>query len=740
MAEGLSDDEIDALAGAFFEPVAARHLLESAGLDRADHPGWETARIFWGEVSRLLGSGAVPDGRRRLLAEAAAAYPANEVFAATGATDDPARRRPGGEGRGWPVRGLADPFALGVHPAIDAGAAAAGLPPLPAYIVRKHDAELRKLVARAAGGASVIAVLVGESSTGKTRACWEAVQTLPEGWRLWHPISPEMARDRLTLIGARTVVWLDETQHYLRAGPEELGEQVAAGLRELLGDPDRGPVLVLGTIWPEYWAALTHPPRPGQADPHAQARNFLAGKHLTVPTRFTAQEIAALQATAGSDPRLADAQVHAADGQITQYLASAPELLARYDTAPPAARAVIEAAMDARRLGHGPDLPRALLENAAPGYLTDQQRDALDNDWFDQALGYTAVPCHGARGPLTPIRPRSGQPVPAQPCYRLVDYLEQHARGLRRTLPAAATLWDALAAHATPNDAARFAASAERRFLYRHAVLFFRRAAEPLLQLAADPGDQSDLDLLLLIDLYRPAVNNLIRLLTWRGDVDGLRALAGANAWSASWSAKGALARLLAERENVDGLRFRAHPGDVEAAFWQDELRAEGEMADTDTLIYWAGKALAQNMVNKLRGPADAGDRDAAEQLAHYLAELGDVDGLRARADTGDGAAARQLASILAERGQLPEAEHLLRVLADTGDDIAEFRLANLLTEHGRLTEAEQIVRGLVNAGDLYAHGQLIKLLDKQGRRSEAERLWRLGLNPDGSIASGLAG
>jgi hypothetical protein len=33
----------------------------------------------------------------------------------------------------------------------------------------------------------------------------------------------------------------------------------------------------------------------------------------------------------------------------------------------PAAKALIEAAMDARRLGHSPALPHALLEAAAPG-------------------------------------------------------------------------------------------------------------------------------------------------------------------------------------------------------------------------------------------------------------------------------------------------------------------------------------------------------------------------------------
>jgi hypothetical protein len=35
-------------------------------------------------------------------------------------------------------------------------------------------------------------------------------------------------------------------------------------------------------------------------------------------------------------------------------------------------------------------LPRAFLEAAAPGYLTDTEWELLDHDWLEQALGYTA--------------------------------------------------------------------------------------------------------------------------------------------------------------------------------------------------------------------------------------------------------------------------------------------------------------------------------------------------------------
>jgi len=53
-----------------------------------------------------------------------------------------------------------------------------GLPILPPYVPREHDQVLDQVVAAAADGRSGIAVLVGGSSTGKTRACWEALALL----------------------------------------------------------------------------------------------------------------------------------------------------------------------------------------------------------------------------------------------------------------------------------------------------------------------------------------------------------------------------------------------------------------------------------------------------------------------------------------------------------------------------------------------------------------------------------
>ena len=157
---------------------------------------------------------------------------------------------------GWPLDEVTDPFVLEVHRPVQPEDAPPGLPLLPPYVPREHDQVLGQVVRAAAGGRSGIAVLVGGSSTGKTRACWEALALLRDQdppWRLWHPIDPsrpDAALRELPGIGPRTVVWLNEAQFYLDPADAGLGERVAAGLRELLRDPGRAPVLVLATMWP----------------------------------------------------------------------------------------------------------------------------------------------------------------------------------------------------------------------------------------------------------------------------------------------------------------------------------------------------------------------------------------------------------------------------------------------------------------------------------------------------------
>lgn len=96
---------------------------------------------------------------------------------------------------------------------------------------------------------------------------------------------------------------------------------------------------------------------------------------------------------------------------MTQDLAGALELLNRYQHASPAAKALLEAAMDARRLGVGPHIPQAFLTDAATEYLTDTDYDQLTDGWAEQALAELAELVHGKQPPYAAQPPNSTAPV-----------------------------------------------------------------------------------------------------------------------------------------------------------------------------------------------------------------------------------------------------------------------------------------------------------------------------------------
>jgi hypothetical protein len=375
---------------------------------------------------------------------------------------------------------VTDPFALEVHQPVQFAAESSDLPVLPLYVPRDHDLALERVVSAAADGNSRIAVLVGGSSTGKTRACWEALELLRDrkpGWRLWHPMDPsrpEAALRELSSVGPRTVVWLNEAQFFLDVTTDGLGERVAAGLRELLGDPGRAPVLVLATLWPEFWHRLTVRPPVGELDLHAQARELLVGRDITVPAAFTSAQLHEL--IRSRDPRLAMAGAASRDGQVVQFLAGAPVMAARYRNAPSGAAALISAAMDGRRLGMGVALPLTFLAEAAPGYLSDDEWDGLGEDWLENSLTYAVASSNGTRGPLARIRPRHISRPTSETVYRLADYLDEYGRRNRcREIPPE-SFWNAAASLNDPNSLISLAAGAEQRGLFRNAACLRKRA------------------------------------------------------------------------------------------------------------------------------------------------------------------------------------------------------------------------------------------------------------------------
>lgn len=388
---------------------------------------------------------------------------------------------------GRPLAEIIDPFELEVHRSITL-TEVTGLPALPPYVRRMHDRELAEIVQRAIHGESAMAILVAGSSAGKTRTLWESLSLLRDAgeWRLWHPLAPtrHQALDDLAQVKARTVVWLNEFQEYLPGGDGAESETIAVALDRLLGDPDRAPVLVLGTLWPDHHARLCK-------NPASQIRKLLEGKVIAVPEAFTGQDLVTLSEIADADPRLARALKKAEDGQVTQYLAGGPELVNWYlYSSSPAARAVVDVAIDARRMGHQNALPYALLREAAPSYMASVDWDRVEENWLEQALAETSTPRKGTRGAVTRVHStqrtvrrrrraisalgESG--VDAEPLFQLADYLDQYGRAQREGHVPPLGFWEAVARNSHPQDLIALGDSAWKLLLYRDAAQLWKNA------------------------------------------------------------------------------------------------------------------------------------------------------------------------------------------------------------------------------------------------------------------------
>ena len=566
----------------------------------------------------------------------------------------------------------ADLRRLGVHAAISVDGVPDEVPPQ--YVPRDVDTAEHGVQAKVAAAADRggFVLLVGGSSVGKTRTAVEAVQTLLPHWWLMHPAGPAEASALAMAPSPRTVVWLDELQRYLD------GEHGLTGavVRALLGAPH--PIVIISTLWPDWYTAYTTLPVSRDADPHAREREVLdLAEVVRIGPEFSPAEQDRARAAAARDPRLKKALESAGYG-LTQTLAAAPQLVACWEdarTADPYAWAVLTAALDAARLGGRAPLSAEFLRAAAPGYITSVQRAEAPSDWFEQALTGTQRKLHGAAAALSP----SAADMRQVAGYIPADYLIQHASRERNYERVPASTWDAFISYIRdPADTARFADSARNRLLYRYAI--------PLYRHAADAGEEG-------------AAMGLAGLLAKRGDLDGLRARADAGDRAAAYQ--------LAQLDDLNGLRARADAGDEFAA---------GRLAD---LLAMYGE------LDELRTRADAGDTAAVGRLDRLLEKRGDVDGLRARADAGDEFAAGRLADLLEKRGDLDGAVQVLRALADAGDEDAARRLTGWLALRGDLDGLAQILRGRADAGDEDAARWLAELLAERGDLDGAEQILR---------------
>ncbi|WP_280685545.1 tetratricopeptide repeat protein [Kitasatospora sp. MAA19] len=666
---------------------------------------------------------------------------------------------------------LRDPFALHVHRVIEEPGAPPGPP---AYLARAHDLTLADILG-ATGSSAVLIVLVGSSSTGKTRAAFEAVHRFLPEWRLHHPISPTKPEALWHAVGdptlaPRTVLWLDELSEYL--SPQG-GERAAAALAEALHTSQH--LVAIATIWPEDWERLTIDPSPGSPAPHPQARALLKGsaQRVDISVDFALEEVRAL---AELDPRVRQAlEATGSTGKVTQYLAAGYALLERQkalQASHPGAWAILTAAVDARRLGGPASLPEKFLEVASPRYLDPQDWGSLPDNWFPASSEVLTHMVRGAARPLARIRPYPDE-EPSPPSFLLADYLADHGRQERRFTSPPNSFWLAVD---ELNDVAalrRMGGSALASGRRKHAARILRNAAhkddpwaiaiwakwlwelgetvraEKLFQKAANLGNSSALNRWgesLWESGDHERAGELYERATAAGSDRSIRD------WAESASKEGNF-------KLADALFQRAHDnGDPWALWWwaascikRGDLARAADLAELSATS--AGQAPSVWWVRTLW---DAGRRQRAEELLTQAIDDGRPEALWRWAEqlwgsseheravelfeksvaAGDKHALRRWASACWRAGDRPQAEVLLNRAVEAGDNIALWWWAQNLWDAGEHESSELLYLKAANAGHWPdVARQWSAALRKCGQEQRAAALMSYGLTADGDLA-----
>ncbi|MFI5889821.1 hypothetical protein ACIA5D_06830 [Actinoplanes sp. NPDC051513] len=601
---------------------------------------------------------------------------------------------------------MAVPRELGIHSAIPVGG---GEDDLPAYVERSFDFQLRAVLSARLPDRGNFVVMVGGSSTGKTRSLYEAIYELVPDWWLVQPSEASGLLDLRNAPPRATVFWLDELQQYLGGDPALTSECVRALVRH--GN------LVVGTLWPDQYAKWTA----GREDVHRLVQSAVP---IPVPETLDRIELSKARVIAERDSRIQDA-LNSREVGMTQVLAGGPRLVMCWEQPANAyAKAIITAAADAHRLGVQSPLSADLLTDAMFGYLRPHQRVRSADYWLSEALPHTTDPIHGDVSPLYPADAGRAGTLAG---YTIADYLAQHVRRQRRSKPVPHEAWEALASHLRgPDDLRRLASSAVARLRYRYAERALTRLAEEF-------GDSRAAAELADLLVRQDRIERAAEVLRDRLEADPQDRLIGRKLFHLQelWQrvnqarppfdprAHGIptpVAEILSDNGVSDGLRREAEAGNAIAAERLVEILAE------------------RGCLRELRERADRGEPRAVEALADLYAAWGEVRLLRERVEAGDHAADLRLSKIHhvqawhdAARYQIGE----LRAAVDEGRADAAPQLCTLLFE----LRDEDNLRAEVDAGTNGAAERLIALYTAQNHRSLVQ-LRAFGLDADGRLAT----
>ena len=609
---------------------------------------------------------------------------------------------------------------------------ALNLSQFPEYFTRRVDADLRSWIGgRVKEGKGGFIVLEGNAATGKTRCMYEALRAEIPKWRMPDVRTGadlnEMVRRESRM--PRTVLWLDDLQNFFTGEP--LTDKTVA----ILQSGSLGPVLLAGTVRADEFEKLQET---GDFDkerdaaqreaavifkgwPRWSAESGVQGPRVVfnLKVKLEEEELADARRVAVEDPRLAGALRLAEDGNVIGTLAGAPPLIARWanDNGDLHGRAIITAAITARRCGHPETVPQAVLEALALAQLAVTSRAPKKHAWARAAIEWAERPVTGDVAPLRRAATRLG----AADGYRVSDILVQNSR--ERTCQIVQPLLDddgtwtlvlENTATAVWTDIG-VAANSEGK----------KEVAERAWGAAAEDGEtraMRNLGWLLFDRGESAAVRHWFLRAIDLGDVDAMRGFSYVLERFGEWPESIRWTREAAEHGDPPamvnfGIRLQGMRQFDEAASWFQRAADLGNSVAMNNLGYLLEHRRGDSSGAEIwyRSAAELGQPGAMVNLAiickgrgqlvdaHFwyrkAAEFA-VARIRARPnifhpwpgearDEGVSDAIRGLGELLAEMGNTSNAELLLRAIADRGDARAAAALAGLYQTRGDLTGAQ---------------------------------------------------
>ncbi|WP_410667565.1 hypothetical protein [Amycolatopsis sp. cmx-4-68] len=337
---------------------------------------------------------------------------------------------------------ITDPIRLGVHPAAALARDDGSVDRVPPFVPRDRSAELAEALGR--GG---FVLIVGDSTAGKTRLAYETLRSCLPRHTCVVPEGPDALSAAVAAAKQHrpSVLWLDDLERYLLAG----------GLvRTDLDALTAGRVVVLATLRAHERARFSrrHDVE-READDRQQAR---AGRdaldavtrEIRLERRWSERELATARAFR-DDTRIAAALAGTVRHGVAEHLAAGPELVRELQDAwaPGSGRArgaaLVTAAVDVRRARYHRPLPVPLLRELHDTYLDDRGGAALRPEAWEEALAWATQPLHATSSLLEPD---------ARGDLLAFDYLLDHASRNPAQPPVPDVVWDAVLAHAGPDD------------------------------------------------------------------------------------------------------------------------------------------------------------------------------------------------------------------------------------------------------------------------------------------------